>query len=128
MRISEAAAAAGTTAKTLRFYESIGLMPEQPRTSSGYREYPPDAVQRAAFIRRSRAAGLTLEQTQQILRLHDAGAQPCGHVRDQLEEQLGFIDRQIAELVALRAEVARHRDAAAAGPDGCDAEEICSYL
>ncbi|WP_415854207.1 MerR family transcriptional regulator [Sinomonas sp. G460-2] len=128
MRISEAAAAAGTTAKTLRFYESIGLMPEQPRTSSGYREYPPEAVQRAAFIRRSRAAGLTLEQTHQILRLHDTGTTPCGHVREQLEEQLGAIDRQIAELTALRAEVAQHYRAASAGPDGCDTGEICSYL
>ena len=128
MRISEAAAAAGTTATTLRFYESAGLMPETPRTGSGYREYPPEAVQRAAFIRRSRAAGLTLGQTEEILRLYDAGAPPCGHVREQLKEQLRTLDRQIAELTALRAEVARHYDAASAGPEGCDAERICSYL
>jgi DNA-binding transcriptional MerR regulator len=128
MRISEAAAAAGTTAKTLRFYESVGLIPEVPRTTAGYREYPPEAVQRVAFIRRSRAAGLSLDQTEQILRLHDSGQAPCGSVRQQLGNQLDAIDRRIAELSALRAEVAKHFDATSRGPEGCDADQICSYL
>lgn len=128
MRISEAAAAAGTTPKTLRFYEDVGLLPDVDRTPSGYRDYPPDAVQRAAFIRRSRAAGLSLDQARALLAVHDAGARPCGDVRRQLQDQLDALDARIAELESLRAAVADHLDAAASGPAGCDAGQICSYL
>ncbi|GGN89295.1 hypothetical protein GCM10011579_084000 [Streptomyces albiflavescens] len=59
MRTGELAAASGLTAKTIRFYEQAGLLPEPPRTSGGYRDYPPQATQRLAFIREAQAAGLT---------------------------------------------------------------------
>ena len=62
MRIGEFAEAAGTTAKTLRFYEEQGLLPPPDRTSSGYRDYPPDAIARVDFVHRGQAAGLTLAQ------------------------------------------------------------------
>ncbi|MGY3567912.1 MerR family transcriptional regulator [Sinomonas sp. RB5] len=128
MRISEAAAAAGTTAKTLRFYEDIGLLPGIGRTPTGYRDYPEEAVRRAAFIRRSRAAGLTLEQARALLMVHDAGARPCSHVRDRLAEQLAAVDARIAELRALRNTLAGQLQAAAAGAEGCDPGQVCSYL
>lgn len=128
MRISEAASAAGTTAKTLRFYEDIGLLPGIGRTPAGYRDYPEEAVRRAAFIRRSRAAGLSLEQAGALLTVHDAGARPCSHVRDRLAEQLEAIDARIAELEALRNTLAGHLRAAASGPEACDPEQVCSYL
>jgi DNA-binding transcriptional MerR regulator len=128
MRISEAAAAAGTTAKTLRFYEDIGLLPGIGRTPTGYRDYPEEAVQRAAFIRRSRAAGLTLEQAGTLLAVHDAGTRPCTHVRDRLADQLEALDARIAELQALRATLAERLEASAAGAEGCDPDQVCSYL
>jgi DNA-binding transcriptional MerR regulator len=128
MRISEAAAAAGTTDKTLRFYEDIGLLPGIGRTPSGYRDYPDEAVQRAAFIRRSRTAGLTLEQARALLAVHDAGTRPCSHVRERLADQLQEIDARIAELQALRNTLTTQLQAAAAGPEGCDPGRVCSYL
>jgi DNA-binding transcriptional MerR regulator len=128
MRISEAAAAAGTTAKTLRFYEDIGLLPGIVRTPSGYRDYPDEAVQRAAFIRRSRAAGLTLEQTRGLLTVNDAGTRPCTHVRDRLADQLQAVDARIAELQTLRHTLTEQLQAAAAGAEGCDPARVCSYL
>ena len=128
MRISEAAAAAGTTDKTLRFYEDIGLLPGIGRTPAGYRDYPESAVRRAAFIRRSRAAGFSLEQAGALLAVHDAGARPCAHVRDRLAEQLDAIDARIAELQDLRSTLAEQFEASASGAQGCDSGEICSYL
>lgn len=128
MRISEAAAAAGTTAKTLRFYEGIGLLPGIGRTPSGYRDYPDEAVRRAAFIRRSRTAGLTLEQARALLAVHDAGTRPCSHVRDRLADQLQAVDARIAELQALRNTLAAQLQAAETGPEGCDPGLVCSYL
>ncbi len=129
VRIGELAAAAGTTTKTLRFYEGYGLLPQATRTSSGYRDYEHDALARLDFIRRGRAAGLTLAQTKEVLEIRDAGRAPCRHVEELLDVRLAHLDRQIAELSALRENVARLReDALAADPETCHAEEVCRFL
>ncbi len=129
MRIGEAVMATGMTAKALRFYEGQGLLPAAPRASNGYRDYGDETVARLDFIRRGRGAGLTLAQIRAILKVRDAGEAPCTHVRDLMARQLKDLDRQIAELVALRSTVARFHDtAAAADPVNCDPEQICSYL
>ncbi|MCZ9880327.1 heavy metal-responsive transcriptional regulator [Arthrobacter sp. B2a2-09] len=129
MRIGEAAQAAGMTSKALRFYEEHGLLPVAERNANGYRDYAAETINRLDFIRRGRAAGLALAQIREILLLRDAGRSPCTHVRDLLAGQLAGLDAQIAELVALRATVAEyHAVAAAADPDTCDADRICSYL
>ena len=129
MRIGEVAEVSGMTTKTLRFYEDRGLLPIADRTSNGYREYGQDTVSRLDFIRRSRISGLTLAQIGDILRVRDAGAAPCAHVGTMLANQLESLDQQIAELIALRATVAGyHAAVAAADPEVCDAEQICSYL
>ncbi|MDQ0278837.1 DNA-binding transcriptional MerR regulator [Arthrobacter silviterrae] len=129
MRIGETAAAAGLTAKTLRFYEDRGLLPVADRAPNGYRDYTRETVDRLEFIRRGRTAGLTLTQIGGILAVRDAGQAPCIHVRELLAKQLSDLDAQIAELTALRATVAEAHDAAAAGdPVRCNPEQICSYL
>ncbi|WP_184735602.1 heavy metal-responsive transcriptional regulator [Arthrobacter sp. AZCC_0090] len=129
MRIGEAARAAGMTSKALRFYEEHGLLPAAKRTANGYRDYTSETINRLDFIRRGRAAGLSLAQIREILFLRDTGRGPCTHVRDLLSDQLAGLDEQIAELLALRATVAEyHAVAAAADPDACDAGRICSYL
>ena len=129
MRIGEFAEAAGTTAKTLRFYEEQGLLPPPDRTSSGYRDYPPDAIARVDFVHRGQAAGLTLAQIRQILDIRDGGAAPCEHVRDLLDARLAEIEQQIAQLTALRDTIAELRhDAAQPDPDSCSADQVCRYL
>lgn len=129
MRIGEAAAAAGTTAKTLRFYESRGLLPAPARNPNGYRDYTEATVSRLQFIRRGQAAALSLAQISDILRLRDAGQTPCTHVRDLLDEELRDLDHQIAELISLRATIAEfQRNAQDADPASCDPDEICSFL
>ncbi|HEV2069272.1 MAG TPA: heavy metal-responsive transcriptional regulator [Acidimicrobiales bacterium] len=129
MKIGEMAAMAGLTTKTLRFYEERGLLPTPTRTPSGYRDYPPEALNRLDFIRRGRNAGLTLAQLSEILDLRDAGQAPCHHVEDLLRHRLAHLDRQIADLQELRTTVAGlHEAAAGADPQACDATEICRYL
>lgn len=129
MRIGEAAAAADMTTKALRFYEQQRLLTPVHRCPNGYRDYPPEAVARLQFIRRSKIAGLSLAEIREILQVRDAGHAPCAHVAAQLAQQLASLDRQIAELTALRASVADCYQSAAQGdPAQCDAEQICSYL
>lgn len=129
MKIGELAETAGTTAKTLRFYEDQGLLPEVDRTTSGYRDYPLEMVARLDFIHRGQAAGLTLAQIKQVLDIRDGGLAPCIHVRDLLDQRLADIDDQIRSLAALRDTLAELReDADIVDPESCSPDQICQYL
>ncbi|GGO85108.1 heavy metal-responsive transcriptional regulator [Nocardioides phosphati] len=129
MRIGELAEAAGTTTKTLRFYEEQGLLPPAERTPSGYRDYTPDVVGRVDFIHRGQAAGLTLAQIGQILEIRDRGNAPCGHVRDLLDARLADLEDQITQLVELRDTITALRDRADdLEPETCSADQVCRYL
>lgn len=127
--IGELATASGTTAKTIRFYESNALLPEAARTASGYRDFSPDTIARLDFISRGRAAGLTLAQIREVLHIRDAGQAPCQHVRGLLTERLAGLDAQIANLQELRDTVAQlHEGVADADPDARDTGQVCQYL
>lgn len=129
MKIGELAEATGTTTKALRFYERAGLLKAPERTSAGYRDYSADTVARLAFIRRSQSAGLTLAQIREILDIRDAGHAPCHHVQQLLQERLAGIDRQIADLIELRATVAGlHDHATTVEPATCAPATVCRYL
>lgn len=129
MRIGELAAAAGTTTKTLRFYEEAGLLRPAGRTSTGYRQYSAGAVGRLDFIRRGRAAGLTLAQIRGILTVRDRGHAPCRHVEEVLEDRLTALDAQIADLRRLRDTIAQlHQTVSVADPNSCHADQVCRYL
>ena len=129
MRIGELAAAAGTTTKTLRFYEELGLLPQAERAANGYRDYGPEALSRLDFIRRGRAAGLTLAQIRDVIDIRDAGDAPCHHVYELMTARLDGIDRQIADLEVLRAALIQRRDQARkADPATCPADTVCRYV
>ena len=89
MRIGELAAKAGITTKTLRFYEEKGLLPPPERAANGYRDYEPTVLSRLDFIRRGRAAGLTLAQIRDVIEVRDSGDAPCGHVYQLLTRAIG---------------------------------------
>lgn len=129
MRIGELADAAGTTTKTLRFYEEQGLLPPADRTPAGYRDYTPDVVGRVDFIHRGQAAGLTLAQIRQILDIREGGHAPCGHVRDLLDVRLADLEDQIKQLAELRDTITGLRDQADdLEPETCSADQVCRYL
>ncbi|TQN43122.1 DNA-binding transcriptional MerR regulator [Blastococcus colisei] len=129
MRIGELAATTGTTTKTLRFYEAAGLLPPPQRTSAGYRTYDPAVTERLDFIQRSQRAGLTLAQIREVLAIRDGGNAPCSHVQHLLGDRLADLDRQLADLTALRATVAALLDQAdTVAPDACPPATVCRYL
>lgn len=105
MKIGELASGAGVTTKTVRYYESIDLLPEPSRTASGYRDYGDDAVERLRFVRDAQASGLTLAEIQSVLELKDAGSGSCGHTAALVERHLEEIDTQIARLQSARIEL-----------------------
>lgn len=129
MRIGELAEAAGTTTKTLRFYEDEGLLRPADRTPAGYRDYRPETLARVDFIHRGQAAGLTLAQIRQILDIRDRGQAPCDHVRDLLDTRLADLEQQITQLLELRDTITQLRDQATqVEPDTCSADQVCRYL
>ena len=69
MWIGEAAEQAGVNVQTLRYYERRGLLPKPPRRTSGYREFPDDAVRIVRFIRRAQDLGFSLDEVEELLRL-----------------------------------------------------------
>lgn len=129
MRIGDLAARAGLTAKTIRFYEQAGLMPDPPRTPAGYRDYPAAALGRLSFIRQAQAAGFTLAEIRGILAVRDKSLAPCEHVTSLITRHLAQVDERIAELTAARAALAAlQRRAAVTDPAGCGESEICTIL
>lgn len=123
MRIGEAAAAAGTTPRALRFYEQRGLLPPPVRTGSGQREYGPAAVALIRVIRELLALGLTVEDLRSRAHLlHllatdppapcDGSADRPGSLSDVVDHRLALLDAEISRLTRLRTVLAErtHRD------------------
>lgn len=123
MRIGELADQLGLNPKTIRYYESIGLLPEPDRTPSRYRDYDERTAELLTFIKTAQRLGITLDEIGEILALREQGQPPCGYVRQVLRRQVDEIDERIAELRHLRKELVA-LDVAAdqlpdAGPGRC---------
>ena len=90
MNIGQASKASGVSAKMIRYYESIDLIPKSARRDSGYRDYGPPDVHRLGFIRRARDLGFSMDQIRDLLRLWadrdrsnaDVKAIALGHVHE----------------------------------------------
>lgn len=107
LRIGELAARVGLNAKTIRYYEEIGLLPEPERSASGYRKYGPTDADRLRFIKRVQQLGFALGEVGEVLTLRDRGEAPCSYVAKRVELRAREIDRQIAELEELEGELAK---------------------
>jgi DNA-binding transcriptional MerR regulator len=129
MLIGELAAKAGLSAKTIRFYEQVGLMPAPPRTPAGYRDYPSGALDRLMFIANAQVAGFTLAEIRSVLAIRDSGDPPCRHVATLIGQRLDQVEQRIAELTRTHdVLIDLQRRAAAINPDDCAGPEICRIL
>lgn len=106
MTVGRVAKAAGVGVETVRFYEREGLIPEPPRRSSGYRQYPPSAVKRIAFIKRAKELGFKLREIRQLLGLRVHPDEACGPVREAAEAKISEVEERIADLKRLKAVLA----------------------
>ena len=127
MLIGELARRAGTTTKTLRFYEDAGLLADPGRTGSGYRDYARGALERIGFIRDAQTSGLTLRQIGEILEIRDGGQPPCDHVRQLIDQRLDDIDRRIIELEQTRAQL-QHLSQRTSELDPADCSDYCHII
>jgi DNA-binding transcriptional MerR regulator len=129
-RISDLARRSGFSASTLRYYETVGLVPAPDRTVAGHRVYDERALERLEFIARAKTMGLALDDIVELVGLWADG--PCAPVHDRLRHLLGAkvgeVRDQLAELSRFAAQLEHIRDSLAAsepaercGPGcGCD--------
>ena len=88
----------GVNSETIRYYESIGLMPEPPRTEGGHRIYDESYLKRLSFIRRTRELGFTLKEVRALLELVDGADYTCGEIRDRTIAHLDEVTQKILDL------------------------------
>ncbi len=102
MNIGEAAKASGVSAKMLRYYESIDVIPPPERTEAGYRTYGADEVETLKFIRRARYFGIPMAQVKLLIGLWRNKLRPSREVKDIALRQVAELDARIGELTAMR--------------------------
>jgi DNA-binding transcriptional MerR regulator len=98
LQIGELAAAAEVGIETIRYYERRGLLPEPPRSASGYRRYPSSAIERVRFIRRAKELGFSLRETAELLALRTNERGQCADARRQIDGKLTDLEGRIADL------------------------------
>jgi Cu(I)-responsive transcriptional regulator len=103
--IGDLAQRTGTKVETIRYYESIGLLPAVARSGSNYRRYAKPHLERLSFIRRGRDLGFSLEEVRELLRLSDDRSRSCAEVDRIARLHLAEIERKLADLKALRREL-----------------------
>ncbi|MDD9905887.1 MAG: Cu(I)-responsive transcriptional regulator [Rhodospirillaceae bacterium] len=102
MNIGEAARASGVPAKTIRYYESIGLIPPASRSESGYRSFAQMDIDTLRFVQRARSLGFSVKDVARLLDLWRDRSRASSAVKTLATEQIGEIDRKIDELRSMR--------------------------
>jgi MerR family transcriptional regulator, copper efflux regulator len=111
MVIGEAAKASGVSAKMLRYYESIGLVPTASRTEGGYRTYGEPEVETLRFIRRARDLGLSMERIKLLVGLWHDRDRPSREVKRIALEHVAELRAKIGELSSMCATLEELADA-----------------
>lgn len=95
---SELARRTGCNLETVRYYEKVGLLPEPPRNTSGYRSYDASHERRLRFVLRARELGFSLEEIRELLRLVDERDRPCAEARTVAAAHLDDVRARISDL------------------------------
>lgn len=101
MNIGQAAAASGVSAKMLRHYETIGLMPKAKRTASNYRNYAHSDVHTLRFIRRARSLGFSMAEIKELVGLWRSKSRSSAAVKSIAARHIADLKQKVAELQAM---------------------------
>lgn len=129
LTISAFAKRSGVPSKTIRYWEGLGLLPKAARSHTGYRVFDPAALRYVAFVRKSKAIGLTLAEMQEILHLARIGRCPCPEVFGWTQTKAKSVTEQIRELSALLKRLKRiEREWKRCSCKGDSCGEVCSLI
>lgn len=124
--IGEICAKTGLSARTVRYYEELGLLPGVRRREAGRRVYGPDEEERLRFITRLKALGLSLAEIKELNAVHAIGGgtqEMLGRLDELLEAHLEDLDTRITELGTLRDQIRKYRSHVGERADLLRAEE-----
>lgn len=107
MNIGQAAQASGVSAKMIRYYESIALIPPGRRSDSGYRLYAANDVHTLRFIKRARTLGFSLEQIRELVSLWQDPERASADVKRIAEAHVEELEQRIREMTEMRDTLAR---------------------
>jgi Cu(I)-responsive transcriptional regulator len=102
MNIGAAASSSGVSAKMIRHYEEVGLMPPAARTGSGYRQYNEADVHTLRFIRRSRDLGFSIREIAELLSLWQNRRRPSRLVKALAEAHIQALQKKVEELLTMK--------------------------
>jgi Cu(I)-responsive transcriptional regulator len=102
MNIGEAAAASAVSAKMIRHYESLGLLPKVARSAAGYRQYDEATLHTLRFIRRARDLGFGMHEIEQLLGLWRNRRRASSDVKRIASAHAADLERRIAEMQAMK--------------------------
>lgn len=102
LNIGSVAEAAGLPAKTIRYYESIGLIRPPGRRANGYRRYSETDMRTLAFIKRARGLGFSVEEVRALIDLWRDRTRRSATVKSLAAKHIEALDRKIAELQSMR--------------------------
>jgi len=100
--IGEAATRSGVSAKMIRHYESLSLLPKVGRTASGYRQYGSREVHTLRFIRRARELGFSMVEIAALLKLWQNRRRASGDVKRIALSHVADLDRRMGEMAAMK--------------------------
>ena len=104
--IGEAAQRSGVSARMVRHYESLGLLPAVARTESGYRQYGEADIHTLRFIKRSRDLGFSMEEIAELVGLWNNRRRASASVKRIAEKHLGELEQRIADMQSMRSTLA----------------------
>jgi Cu(I)-responsive transcriptional regulator len=119
MNIGQASSASGVSAKMIRYYEAIGLIPAPDRRESGYRDYRASDTHRLGFVRRARDLGFSMEEIRALLRLWSDTSRSSREVKDIALRHIADLDQRARQLTEM-ADALRHLAGACEGDDRPD--------
>ncbi|WP_343733195.1 Cu(I)-responsive transcriptional regulator [Duganella sp.] len=102
MNIGQAANATGVSAKMIRYYESIALIPPGKRTDAGYRIYGENDLHTLRFVKRARQLGFSLDQIRDLLSLWQNKERASADVKTIAMGHVAQLNQRIAELTEMR--------------------------
>jgi Cu(I)-responsive transcriptional regulator len=102
MNVGIAARRSGLPAKTIRYYEDIGLI-QPARAGNGYRDYSVEDIHRLAFLRRARGLGFSIEGCRQLMALYQDRSRASHDVREIARMHVAAIEEKVRELQSMRA-------------------------
>lgn len=126
MKIGALAAETGVHVETIRYYQSLGLMPKPPRAHGSVRRYGADAAPRLRFIKRAQNLGFSLDEVRLLLDL--SVGEHCSETRDFAQQKRRIVERKIADLRRIKAALDKLIGACGTGSRGRGCPIIQSLL